>query len=65
MKMNDRNHYDTVVIGAGPAGSTAAALMAEAGLRVLVLEREKPEKGAKSEKDKKGKHPERGEGTRK
>ncbi len=33
--------FDTIVIGAGPAGSTAAALMAEQGLRVLVLEREK------------------------
>jgi large subunit ribosomal protein L24 len=32
---------------------------------VRLLEREKPEKGAKSEKDKKGKLPERGEGTRK
>ena len=32
---------------------------------VRLLEREKPEKGAKSEKNKKGKHPERGEGTRK
>ena len=32
---------------------------------VRLLEREKPAKGAKSEKDKKGKHPERGEGTRK
>ena len=32
---------------------------------VRLLEREKPEKGAKSEKDKKGKSPERGEGTRK
>jgi large subunit ribosomal protein L24 len=32
---------------------------------VRLLEREKPEKGAKSEKDKKGKYPERGEGTRK
>jgi large subunit ribosomal protein L24 len=32
---------------------------------VRLLEREKPEKGAKSEKDKKGKPPERGEGTRK
>ncbi len=33
--------YDTVIIGAGPAGSTAAALLAEHGLRVAVLEREK------------------------
>ncbi|MEP6585466.1 MAG: 50S ribosomal protein L24 [Candidatus Udaeobacter sp.] len=32
---------------------------------VRLLEREKPEKGAKSEKDKKGKHSERGEETRK
>ena len=32
---------------------------------VRLLEREKPEKGAKSEKDKKGKPPEVGEGTRK
>ena len=32
---------------------------------VRLLEREKPEKGAKSEKDKKGKYPERGGGTRK
>ena len=30
---------------------------------VRLLEREKPEKGAKSEKDKKGKRPERREGT--
>src|SRR5512141_2769947 len=33
--------YDTIIIGAGPAGSSAAALLAEQGLRVLVLEREK------------------------
>ena len=32
---------------------------------VRLLEREKPENGAKPEKDKKGKHPERGEETRK
>ena len=32
---------------------------------VRLLEREKPEKGAKSEKGKKGKHPERGEEARK
>jgi large subunit ribosomal protein L24 len=32
---------------------------------VRLLEREKPGKGAKSEKDKKTKHPERGEETRK
>jgi flavin-dependent dehydrogenase len=33
--------FNTIVIGAGPAGSTAAALLAEHGLRVLLLEREK------------------------
>ena len=33
--------FDTIVIGAGPAGSAASALLAERGLRVLVLEREK------------------------
>jgi flavin-dependent dehydrogenase len=33
--------FDTIVIGAGPAGSTASALLAEHGLRVLTLEREK------------------------
>ncbi len=32
--------YDTIIIGAGPAGSAAAALLAEQRLRVLVLERE-------------------------
>ncbi|MBK7598163.1 MAG: FAD-dependent monooxygenase [Acidobacteria bacterium] len=33
------NQYDVIVIGAGPAGSTAAALMARAGQRVLLLEK--------------------------
>ena len=32
--------YDTIVIGGGPAGSTTAALLAERGHRVLLLERE-------------------------
>ena len=32
---------DVVIIGAGPAGASAAAVLAEAGRRVLVLEREK------------------------
>jgi flavin-dependent dehydrogenase len=33
--------YDVIVIGAGPAGSSAAAVLAEYGLRTVVLEREK------------------------
>lgn len=32
--------YDVIVIGGGPAGCTTAALSAEAGLKVLLLERE-------------------------
>ncbi len=31
---------DVIILGAGPAGSTAAALLAEKGLRVTVLEKE-------------------------
>jgi len=37
--MNE-NLWDTIIVGAGPAGSTAAALLAEKGHRVLVLEKE-------------------------
>ena len=33
--------YDVAIIGAGPAGSTSAGLLAKQGYRVLVLEREK------------------------
>jgi len=35
------NHFEVIVIGGGPAGSAAAAVLAEHGHRVLVLEREK------------------------
>jgi len=33
--------YDVAIIGGGPAGSIAAALLARAGRRVVVFEREK------------------------
>jgi menaquinone-9 beta-reductase len=33
--------YDVAIVGAGPAGSTCAAFCAQAGLRTLVLERER------------------------
>ena len=35
------NNWDAIIIGAGPSGSSAAAILAEHGHRVLVLEREK------------------------
>jgi len=35
------NHFDTIIIGSGPSGSSSAALLAEYGHRVLVIEREK------------------------
>jgi len=38
--MNNQQ-YDALLIGAGPAGSCASAILAEYGHRVLVLEREK------------------------
>lgn len=35
------NHFDTIVIGGGPAGCSTAALLAEKGYRVLLLEKGK------------------------
>jgi flavin-dependent dehydrogenase len=39
--MTNDSSYDAIIIGAGPAGSASAAILAEYGHRVLVLEREK------------------------
>src|SRR5882724_3199378 len=39
--MNADTNQDVLIIGAGPAGSSSSALLAEKGHRVLVLEREK------------------------
>ena len=39
--MGDDGQYDVIVIGGGPAGSTAAAVLADYGRRVLVFEKEK------------------------
>lgn len=41
MNTEQTQAYEAIVIGAGPAGSAAAAILAEHGHRVLVLEREK------------------------
>ena len=37
----DKNFYDLIIVGAGPAGLSAAIYMARAKYRVLVLEKEK------------------------
>lgn len=39
--MKENTNYDVLIIGSGPAGSSASALLSEKGHRVLVLEREK------------------------
>ncbi|MHC4400448.1 MAG: NAD(P)/FAD-dependent oxidoreductase [Planctomycetota bacterium] len=39
--MSADRKYDVVIIGGGPAGATAAAVLADKGRRVLVLERDK------------------------
>lgn len=38
---NEKPEWDVIIIGGGPAGSTSATMLAKAGRRVLVLEKEK------------------------
>ena len=38
---HDSKPYEAIIIGGGPAGASAAAILAEYGHRVLILEREK------------------------
>jgi flavin-dependent dehydrogenase len=40
--MKTFDEYEAVIIGGGPAGSTAAAVLAQHGRRVLVLEKDQP-----------------------
>jgi len=37
--MTPENRFDVIVIGAGPAGSTAADLLAKKGFKVLILDK--------------------------
>ena len=37
--MNRKYSFDAIVIGAGPAGSTAAYLLASKGFKVLILDK--------------------------
>lgn len=41
MKMSEATQWDAVIIGGGPAGSSAATILANHGHRVLILERER------------------------
>jgi flavin-dependent dehydrogenase len=41
MEPPSENSYEVIIVGGGPAGSCAAAVLAEYGHRVLILEREK------------------------
>ena len=39
MPKNETNSFDAIVVGAGPAGSTAAYLLASNGFKVLIIDK--------------------------
>ena len=39
--MKTKNRTDVIVVGAGPAGSSAARIAAKSGLDVVVIEKQK------------------------
>ena len=39
--ISQKSNYDAIVVGGGPAGSSTAALLAEKGHDVLIVEKEK------------------------
>jgi len=41
--LKSKETYDAVIVGAGPAGLSAAIYLSRANLKTLVLEAEKPE----------------------
>jgi halogenation protein CepH len=41
MTTTNSAHYDVIIVGGGPAGSTAGTLLAQGGHRVLVIEKER------------------------
>jgi flavin-dependent dehydrogenase len=41
MSISQQDLYDVAIVGAGPAGSTAAALLAEKGRRVIVFDKDR------------------------
>jgi flavin-dependent dehydrogenase len=41
MLISKLNIYDVVIVGSGPAGAFAALILAKAGKKILIIEKEK------------------------